>query len=411
MQVLILGDDHRQQARLAAAMMKTGFQVFCVESSAAASSYIRNELVDVLVLTETRSGRISQSCACVSQSRNRAVSVIVISNRTGLAMDELFEEVPQLYGVMGLDMAPGMVAALALASILPQQIDAEVAPAAAVTQSAATVTGTAHGADQVDAGNAQAIDPASVLAAPALSQALTYWTQPAQAAAAMAAGIRGPLAADPMARQSRTLIEPQRRPVTASPPVKAPASEVRGFDIPSSSAQVAAAASVNVPIRAVAAASVNAPVRPVPPTLRQAVADIDHAPTLPIPITATPGHQSLTTAAPTTPAVLNLVRPDLAAQHNARAAPVDTTDIGLDLAALERELDMVNWDRPSVLAASIADELPSWAHSAPKLAVLTDWTLATPASTDREPGVNSAPGNTVAKANLDRRLALGITLQ
>jgi hypothetical protein len=135
MQVLILGDDHAQQARLAAAMMKKGFQVICVETAGAASSYIRGQFIDVLILAETRSGRIGQSCACVTQSRNPQVSVIVITDRTGAATQELFDEVPLLYGVIGLQMAPGMVAAIALASILPpesglQPVEAESVPVA-----------------------------------------------------------------------------------------------------------------------------------------------------------------------------------------------------------------------------------------------------------------------------------------
>ena len=321
MQVLILGDDHRQQARLAAAMMKHGFQVFCVESAPAAASYIRNELIDVLVLTETRSGRISQSCACIAQSRNRAVSVIVMSNRTGPAMEELFEEVPQLYGVMGLDMAPAMVAALALASILPQQIEQVRAPLEQTL--AAPVQPTVRAAaDYCPA----TVAPVAPQPAPQLQTA-------------------------PMAGQgaglNRTLIEPIRRPVAAGAPAKP---LVPSF-APVPSAQ------------------------PTPPPLA-------------------PENR----AAPLGPRWTN-------------TSLTDTSDIGPDLAALERELALVNRDRPSVLAGSITEELPRWSQPAPKLAALTDWSLASPSSTDATPMTGPSGTGGRLKARADRRLELGATLQ
>jgi hypothetical protein len=89
----------------------------------------------------------------------------------------------------------------------------------------------------------------------------------------------------------------------------------------------------------------------------------------------------------------------------------DTSDIGADLAALERELDLVNRDRPSVLAGSIADTLPRWSQPAPKLAALTDWTIGTPASTDITPATGPAGTGALVKARTDRRLELGVTLQ
>lgn len=310
MQVLILGDDHGQQARLGAAMMKKGFQVICVESATAASSYIRSEMIDVLILTETRSGRISQSCACVSQSRNRAVSVIVISGRTGPALDELFEEIPQLYGVMGLDMPPTMVAALALASILPQQVGMTMprkpVPPAAVSMPDPGVP--THRADR-----------------PVIAPTPAH-----------SAGQGAPL--------SRTLIQPLPRRV------------------PTVAAQAFA---------------------PVPPA-------------------APPSTAIAATSAAAEPLAAWDDRHDQLEESVA--------DIGPDLAALERELELVNRDRPSVLAATIADELPRWSQSAPKLAMLTDWTPtgAVPLS---GPG-GSAPASPAAgKGQTDRRLALGMMLQ
>jgi hypothetical protein len=297
MQVLILGDDHGQQARLGAAMMKKGFQVICVESAVAASSYIRSELIDVLILTETSSGRISQSCACVRQSRNQAVSVIVISGRTGAALDELFEEVPQLYGVMGLDMAPAIVAALALASILPQQAGPVLQPLTGVLP---------DGARMIMGGATSALPP----------------PDPGAANGPPVDTLSGPKTGQYV--QSRTLINPAPRPAIAP---RGPAT---------------------LPIGVIS--------QPVPMAKR----DDDSDPSL-----------------------------------------------GPDLDALERELALVNRDRPSVLGASITDELPRWSLPAPKLALLTDWT----ASDATPPTGNLTVDPVLTKDRADRRLGQAGRLQ
>ena len=318
MQVLILGDDHGQQARLAAAMMKKGFQVICVESAGAAGSYIRGQFIDVLILAETRSGRIGQSCACVAQSRNPQVSVIVITDRTGAATQELFDEVPSLYGVIGLEMSPGMVAAIALASIMPQ--GSGLHPVAAPSQSALTQ------------------QPEVAIASPA-DTARPVAPRPV------------PARADP-AQVTRTLLQPIARPVTGGAmPIRHEAPEPARRDGP-----------------------VAAPVR------------------TPVGTAASPGH-----ALGTTP-------------HTARSA---LADFKPELAALEPDLDLPTRDRPSVLAASIAEELPSWSHSAPKLALLTDWTPPIPAPIPAPapaPVVAALPQLTTtgsAAVQGARRLALG----
>lgn len=395
MQVLILGDDHGQQARLAAAMMKTGFQVICVESAAAAASFIRSELIDVLVLTETRSGRISQSCACVEQSRNRAVSVIVISDRTGAAMNELFEEVPQLYGVMGLDMAPAMVSALALASILPQQVGMAMprVPSTPGADLATTgpVTAQQHGAAKMPRANAVAAQADPVRATPADS--ISYANPAIRSGSA--------------AQLSRTLIEPARRPIRESAVVTS------GIQPPFSPQTKQPTQAQTVPA--------DAPFTGADPVLAPIAAQVLAKPAARADWPAIPTQSSqprVTRPAPVAPGVapvsattLATPAPRFAAADWATPALSDASDIGTDLDALERELDLVNRDRPSVLAASIADELPSWSHPAPKLALLTDWALASPASTDLGTHVGVQHLTSVTKVPVERRLALGVTLQ
>ncbi len=280
MKVLIVGDDHGRQTRLAAAMMQTGFQVICVETARSAGNYLGTDLVDVLILTETRSARIGNVWSCISHSRNPGLSVIVMSDRTGPASDELFEDIPSLYCVLALDIAPGTIASIALASILPHD--------AAVTVSQPEV----------------AVTVSQPVVAVTVSQPVVAVT------AAATTGSAGP---------SRTLLQPLARP----------------------------AGRLAAPVIVAAA--------PVP--------------MIPQPMAA------------------------------AAYSYVNVPDFGSELAALERELDRVNHDRPSVLGPSIAEELPRWSQPAPKLAMLTD--LDTP---------NPAAALQVA-TQMERRFRLGVTLQ
>lgn len=414
MQALILGDDYSSQARLAAALMATGFQVICVESVGAAASYVRTQMIDVLIVTETRSVRVGQSCACIAHSQNRQVSVLVVTDRTGPATEELFEEVPQLYGVIGFDLPPAMIAGLAQASILPR----EPAGAGMPDWEAMASAPLAAGARNPSARNAEFPAPASVPVAPLMGSSPV-------ARAAPAAGLPQAGGPDPATRRpvaefgvmspglppghhpvrpdtfaaagDRRLIQPVTRAVGTGATAglahttKSSATATVAVQDRQTSGHCGPAATVGQPA-AMPDPSVPGPMllltadviagqsagpadgRAMAPVAWSAPGDladrVHHlAPTVAdgllhrrLPVTGAAAAAGL--AAVTRPA-------PVATQH----LPV-LPDFGPDLAALEHELDLVNRDRPSVLpsvlAASIADVLPKWSQHAPRLALLTD---------------------------------------
>jgi hypothetical protein len=123
MQVMVLEEDRKHQALLAQALMEKGFHVLCVESLDAAECFVRLDVVDVLIIGERVGGRLSHSLALLAECRNPMVSAIVLTDRVGQDVDELFDLIPAIYAILGRDIAPHVVTQLVLSAISGQVHD------------------------------------------------------------------------------------------------------------------------------------------------------------------------------------------------------------------------------------------------------------------------------------------------
>lgn len=117
MQVMVLEQDQKRQAQLAQALMEKGFHVLCVESLDAAECFVRMDIVDVLVLGERVGGRLSHSLALLAECRNPMVSAVLLTERSGPDMDELFDLIPAVYAILGRDVAPRIVTQIVMSAI------------------------------------------------------------------------------------------------------------------------------------------------------------------------------------------------------------------------------------------------------------------------------------------------------
>ncbi|MCX7298896.1 MAG: hypothetical protein NTX73_00660 [Rhodobacterales bacterium] len=116
MQVMVLEQDQGFQAQLATALMAKGFHVICVESAGAAENFIRMSGVDVLVLGERIGGKLSHPVALLAECRNPAVSAILLTERKGEDLDEVFDLLPAVYAILGRGIAPGVVAQIVVSA-------------------------------------------------------------------------------------------------------------------------------------------------------------------------------------------------------------------------------------------------------------------------------------------------------
>ena len=120
MQVMVLDQDQNLLVQLAGALMQKGFQVICVESIGAAKNFIRRDFIDVLVMGERVGGKLSHSLALLAECRNPLVSAILLTDRTGPSLEEIFDLIPSIYGILGRKISPDIVAQIVLASTIDQ---------------------------------------------------------------------------------------------------------------------------------------------------------------------------------------------------------------------------------------------------------------------------------------------------
>jgi hypothetical protein len=123
MQVLILEDDPSFQAQLAQAMMGKGFNVLCVETVPAAEAFLRLDMADVLIAGERIGGRLSHPVALLAECRNPLVAAVLLTDRSGPELDELFDLMPSLVGVLGRRVAPSVVTQVVMAAVADMASD------------------------------------------------------------------------------------------------------------------------------------------------------------------------------------------------------------------------------------------------------------------------------------------------
>ena len=117
MQALVLRDDTEAAVLSAKALLNKGFHVVCVENRHIARALLRAETFDLLVLDERITGRLTHSIALAAERRYPYINTILLTERIGPEVDELYDLIPCVYAIASLDCAPDLLAKLALSSI------------------------------------------------------------------------------------------------------------------------------------------------------------------------------------------------------------------------------------------------------------------------------------------------------
>lgn len=117
MLVLIVHDAPARQAELAVAFLQAGFQTASTGDRAFAECFIKNGLVDLLVMTERVGGRLTHALSLLAEYQNPMVETILMTGRKDRDTDELFSLLPSLHCMVAPDTPPALITKLAISAL------------------------------------------------------------------------------------------------------------------------------------------------------------------------------------------------------------------------------------------------------------------------------------------------------
>lgn len=118
MQVLIVDDDITRQTDLSLAFMEAGLHPSGTACHGIAERCIRKGWIDLVVMAERVSGRLTHHLALLAEWRNPLAATILLTTRHDQDTDELFKLLPSLHCLLAPDADPELVTKLSLASVI-----------------------------------------------------------------------------------------------------------------------------------------------------------------------------------------------------------------------------------------------------------------------------------------------------
>lgn len=118
MQALVLNDDRDAQTGITMALLKRGFHVINAESISVAMGYVGLGAIDLVVINERIDGQLSHSVALSAEYHNPQVATLMMTPRSDKDVDELYDLLPSLYCLLGTELAPELIAQLALSAVV-----------------------------------------------------------------------------------------------------------------------------------------------------------------------------------------------------------------------------------------------------------------------------------------------------
>lgn len=117
MHALILSDTPKTQLSLTVALTRQGIKVVNTETVEMARAYVRADHFDLLLLSERAHGRLAHPVALSAERHTPQVKTFLLSARTDEDVDELYELLPSLTGIIGTNVTPEVVAQLAQTAV------------------------------------------------------------------------------------------------------------------------------------------------------------------------------------------------------------------------------------------------------------------------------------------------------
>ena len=117
MKALILRQDPEAACAVSRALMDKGFQILCVEKLDVAHALIRVDTIDLLVMDERIDGQLTHAIALSGERKNPYLSAILLTDRGREETDDLYELIPALYALAGMQTGAELVGKLALSAV------------------------------------------------------------------------------------------------------------------------------------------------------------------------------------------------------------------------------------------------------------------------------------------------------
>ncbi|PRY79053.1 hypothetical protein CLV80_103387 [Yoonia maritima] len=117
MKALIMRSDPAAAAATARVFVDKGFQILCMDRHDVACALVKMDLIDLLVMDEEVEGKLTHSVALSGERHNPFISTILLTDRVGSDMDELYELIPCLHALVGQQTPATLLGQLAVASV------------------------------------------------------------------------------------------------------------------------------------------------------------------------------------------------------------------------------------------------------------------------------------------------------
>ena len=117
MQALILDDCPNRQTSLSVALMSRGFHVLNAQTNETGTAFARRGAIDLLVMAERVQGALTHCVALSAERQSPYVATIMLTPRRDDDLQELYELLPSLYSILGLDMSADLIGELGLAGV------------------------------------------------------------------------------------------------------------------------------------------------------------------------------------------------------------------------------------------------------------------------------------------------------
>lgn len=113
MRVLLLDDHFRRQERFMNAFWAARVGMIATGSQKVARTILGQARVDVLVMAETVQGQLTHATALFAEYRNPKLATLVLTDRTDEDVEELYQLIPSVCGILGGDVHENIVLQLA----------------------------------------------------------------------------------------------------------------------------------------------------------------------------------------------------------------------------------------------------------------------------------------------------------